>query len=163
MCCWVDERFWKWCCRSHGTVRDHGDPLGQTPRQKLQQNQDLPMPPSGTKDTAIQAETAANEQKSASTIFETLFICGTVPGPWLPVVVFRWGRLHHKQFFKGMACKTHSIINSTPSIPITSYKFKSEFEVILIIAISEWPIGFITYINYNCNNESKIDNLGLYQ
>ena len=27
---------------------DHGDPLGQTPRQKLQQNQDLPMPPSGT-------------------------------------------------------------------------------------------------------------------
>ena len=71
-----------------------GDPLGQTARQKLQQNQDLPMPPSGTKDTAIQAETAANEQKSASTIFETLFIGETVPG---------WEQLHHKQFFKGMA------------------------------------------------------------
>ena len=75
-------------------VCDHGDPLGQTPRQKLQQNQDLPTPPLGTKDTVIQAETAANKQKSASTIFENLFISGTVPG---------WERLHHKQFFKGMA------------------------------------------------------------
>ena len=58
-------------------VCDHGDPLGQTPRQKLQQNQDLPSSP---RPLGHQGRIRAI-QKSASTIFGTLFICGTVTGP----------------------------------------------------------------------------------
>ena len=101
-----------------------GDPLGQTARQKLQQNQDLPMPPSGTKDTAIQAETAANEQKPPLSSLRLFSLVRQSPDGNSSITNSSSKAWHWQ------ACKMHSIINSTPLIPITSYKFKSEFEVI---------------------------------
>ena len=91
-----------------------GDHLGQTPRQKLQQNQDLPMPPSGTKDTAIQAETAANEQKPPLPSLRLFSLVRQSPDGNSSITNSSSKAWHWQ------ACKTHSMINSTPLIPITS-------------------------------------------